>query len=353
MTSAWDFGTPFIYRVEPYDESYPAGNSFENALQFALDTLGTDSVCGKLVGSDPHAAPEYQGWALLFPLSPGTVLVIGVSPLARAVREQLSNPGGFGGWFPYAPPTTRTPLHLLRELMLPQQYNTLTREGFATIEEVEAVPPDAWTELRNVGPRFVKSLMEAVRTVRNNPSPAQTETQPGYIDRRLESTTGSDHGWQLQVAPDGMSATVQGPANLVVTNLTGATLRLTCGTTSDHDRQVQQIEWTTDLAERVLRGARSTGSTFLRALIDEGGTATAETLRERTGFDALNHATQSLTTSAKRVLTQHLGEYAGHWRHFFTERPHPRSGRGGRVYDYHLPDPPLRYFKEALTRLGR
>lgn len=67
MTSAWDFGTPFIYRVEPYDESYPAGNSFENALQFALDTLGTDSVCGKLVGSDPTRPRSTRGGRCYFP----------------------------------------------------------------------------------------------------------------------------------------------------------------------------------------------------------------------------------------------------------------------------------------------
>jgi hypothetical protein len=47
------------------------------------------------------------------------------------------------------------------------------------------------------------------------------------------------------------------------------------------------VVWTVDLAEEVLRLALPSGSVLLRALVDEGGTATVERLKALTTSDAL------------------------------------------------------------------
>lgn len=67
-------------------------------------------------------------------------------------------------------------------------------------------------------------------------------------------------------------------------------------------RHVEGVLWTVELAEQVLRGARPAGSAFLRALVAEGGTATAARLRELTGRHNLHHTTLTVNTSARRVL---------------------------------------------------
>jgi len=162
-------------------------------------------------------------------------------------------------------------------------------------------------------------------------------------------------GWSLWVSPDGRSATVRAPADLVVTGLDGSLLRLSVSSDVTGPRpRLERGEppvWTVDLAEEVLRRARPTGHAFLRALIDEGGTATADRLRERTGTEALHRATLTLSSAAAAVLSR--GDPDGRrWRHFFKARHAPDDPLGtGRIYDYHLPDELVPIFDEALKRL--
>lgn len=159
---------PFMVR-SPVDPSMyqgtglrPAGDTLGDALQHVLD--------GCVRGSLAHAAQLYAraerggveaSPALMFVISPGTVHVVGLSELARAVRAQLTD-GTIAGWALHPLPATRTPLHALHEALLPQQYNILIRNGFSTIEEVAAVPPGSWSELRHVGPKFVDALRNAL-----------------------------------------------------------------------------------------------------------------------------------------------------------------------------------------------
>lgn len=163
-------------------------------------------------------------------------------------------------------------------------------------------------------------------------------------------------GWTLTVTQDGRQAHVRAPDGVVVTALSGTWITLALpdvGLQSGALDAGSPPRWDVGLAERILRRARPAGSVFLRALVDHGGTATAEKLREVTGLESLNHATRTLTETASAVFSDGDRERRGrYWRRFFIARTHPDQPRG-RVYDYCLPDNLVPIFAEALTRLGR
>lgn len=143
---------------------------------------------------------------------------------------------------------------------------------------------------------------------------------------------------------------MRAPADLSVTGLTGRTLQLSASAEWGSPDRSQPPVWTVELAEEVLRNARPPGRAFLRALVDEGGTATADRLRELTGLEVLNRATMTLSSSAAQVLSRQDPD-GRRWRHFFVARRHP-DDRYGRVHDYQLPDELVPIFDEALTRLS-
>lgn len=336
--------TPLHLRQEIDDLVSPAGHTVDEALRTALDYLCTHIRCATLIA--PLGTAEFSGRVLLVSISPGTALCIGVSSLAEEVRTRLWD--GFGGWTLAALPERRTPLHHLEPHLMARQYNLLSRREFSSTEEVAAMPTDAWTELNGVGERFVEAVESTVAELQHS----RSEDEPSSSVPIDGGGSQDLHGWRLQVAPDGRSATVHAPDHMVISHLSGTQLNLR---TADSSATAGDIEpgsgptWTVDLAEQILRRARPTGATFLRALIDEGGSATAELLRQRTGLPALNHATQTLTTAAAHVLSRQFSD-GRRWRHFFTARPHPNRPRGP-VYDYHLPDSLIAPFSEALERL--
>jgi len=129
------------------------------------------------------------------------------------------------------------------------------------------------------------------------------------------------------------------------TNLTFPTRLASHRPVDDPDSE----HWTVDLAEELLRLAQPSGSTFLRALIDEGGTATAERLRELTGADALQYMTLSLNSALRKMSgpRRMLG------RQLAKPRQNAQNPRHPGVYDYTLPGELVPIFDEALHRLGR
>ena len=88
---------------------------------------------------------------------------------------------------------------------------------------------------------------------------------------------------------------------------------------------------------------------FLRALIDEGGRATAQRLRELTTGHELRAMTLSLNTAARRLARDQLAP------HRFLALPgrNPDSPRNPAVHDYQLPADLVPIFDEALRRLDR
>jgi hypothetical protein len=119
------------------------------------------------------------------------------------------------------------------------------------------------------------------------------------------------------------------------------------GTDNGQDAaHAQGVTWTVDLAEKVLRQALPSGSVFLRALVDEGGTATAERLKELTGTDALHYMTLTLNGATKKLTGNRRLRLA-------QPRHNPQNPRKEAVYEYVLPVDLLPVFDEALRRLGR
>ncbi|MEU4807403.1 hypothetical protein [Actinosynnema sp. NPDC023587] len=116
-------------------------------------------------------------------------------------------------------------------------------------------------------------------------------------------------------------------------------------------RHVEGVGWTVELAEQVLRGALPSGSVFLRALVDEGGTATVARLRELTGEKRLHYMTLTLNTSARRVLGGRK-DGSGERLRVAVPRTDPASPRSQAVYDYTLPEELVPILDAALRRVG-
>jgi hypothetical protein len=185
---------------------------------------------------------------------------------------------------------------------------------------------------------------------------ANMTIEPGLAQQSDTAETVSIAGWTFTVTADGRQAEVRAQDGIVVTALSGGTATLSLPDVeppSDGLDAGPPPRWDVDLAELILRRARPVGSVFVRALVDQGGTATAEKLREMTGLDVLNQATLALTRAASAVFSKGDRHRRGRYRrHFFAARTHPDQPRG-RVYDYYLPEELVPLFAEALTRLGR
>lgn len=119
---------------------------------------------------------------------------------------------------------------------------------------------------------------------------------------------------------------VRGPAGVAVTDLSGPVLRLIAGGVRSADLKgptERPFEWTVELAEDTVRRAKENGRIFLRALIDEGGTATADRLREITGMEALQHATQTLSMAASEGPKAKFGDEGRRRRQIFDPLARP------------------------------
>ncbi|KOX27100.1 hypothetical protein ADK67_14915 [Saccharothrix sp. NRRL B-16348] len=91
---------------------------------------------------------------------------------------------------------------------------------------------------------------------------------------------------------------------------------------------------------------------FLRALIEEGGTATVTRLRELTGEKNLRYMTLTLNTAARRVLG---GRKDGTGERLRVAIPctDPTQPRSTTVHDYTLPEELVPILDAALRHLGR
>lgn len=137
----------------------------------------------------------------------------------------------------------------------------------------------------------------------------------------------------------------------VVSQLNSARRRETNASRAATDRAAADFPWVTvELAEAVLRQALPYGSTFLRALIDEGGTATVAQLRARTASEDLQRMALTLNKSWQKVSRGQQVEKAPR---LSQGRPDPNNPRKQAVYDYVMPVALIPVFDEALRRLGR
>jgi len=110
-------------------------------------------------------------------------------------------------------------------------------------------------------------------------------------------------------------------------------------------------DWTVDQAVQMLRHALPSGSRFLRALINEGGVATAARLRKILDEDSLGPMTQTLN-GAMRKTFRRSGQLGGE-RHLARPGRNPDNPRDPTVYDYALPQRLVPILDKALRELKR
>jgi len=79
------------------------------------------------------------------------VHLIGVGELGEHLRPLLR--GGVEGWRLHELPVTQTPLNDAEPLLGPRVYAILARFGFATVEEIAAVPDLGLLDIRHFGPK--------------------------------------------------------------------------------------------------------------------------------------------------------------------------------------------------------
>ena len=127
---------------------------------------------------------EPLGRALVFRLRPARSLhIVGDSPLAADFRRLLTA-GEVPGWDLHPVPAGRTPLRVLagplhRLSGSYRFYNLVERNGFASVEEVAAMPQDCWFELRNCGTRFIAAVRHVIAELQPDDAQATTGTPPG------------------------------------------------------------------------------------------------------------------------------------------------------------------------------
>jgi hypothetical protein len=165
--------SPFACRT-PVDHSetpWPAGNTLTEglvhvALKFSRNPhTGTANL---MMGTVEEGVSDS---VLLLRITPGTLLVIGLTPLADQARRLLAD-GVLPSWRPHELPATRTSVSTLKSLLNTQMYNVLLSHQFATVEEVAAVPAPSWPEFHHVGDKFVAALKRALADAAP-PTPAE------------------------------------------------------------------------------------------------------------------------------------------------------------------------------------
>jgi len=120
---------------------------------------------------------------------PGRVVhVIGTSKLAECFRELLRD--GVAGWTLHPMPATRTPLEVAEPTLGRRVYKLLAREGITTLEDLAAVPDEALMKLRNLGPKSLDVIHQALAAYSEatvaHPSEADTHAERReHIDAAL------------------------------------------------------------------------------------------------------------------------------------------------------------------------
>jgi hypothetical protein len=155
--------TPFACRM-PADQTetpWPAGDTLAEALTRVALKFSRDPHTGTAHLMTGTVDAGVSDSVLLLRIDPGTLLVIGLTPLADQARTLLAD-GVLPSWRPHELPATRTSVSTLKSALTTQMYNILLTHQFATVEEVATVPTPSWAEFHHVGDKFVVALKRAL-----------------------------------------------------------------------------------------------------------------------------------------------------------------------------------------------
>ncbi|WP_370964880.1 hypothetical protein [Amycolatopsis sp. cg9] len=150
--------------VTAYHLGTPAPRWRATALSHALTHAAYDIRAGrslfiKLIrGDDPDLDPALApDWAVLAAARDTAILVLGATPLAAQLRDQLATPGPAGlSLLPL--PGPGLPLHLLTLPLTRATRLLLERAGFRSADELAVVSDTCWNQLPRFGPKRCAEL---------------------------------------------------------------------------------------------------------------------------------------------------------------------------------------------------
>jgi hypothetical protein len=109
----------------------------------------------------PYRADEALGGTDLFRIGSRTLHAVGDTQVAAQARQTLAA-GDVPGWNLQPVRPSSTPLHALRPLLTTRYYGILSRNGFSTVEEVEATPDVNLLALNGAGVKFIDAIHTAI-----------------------------------------------------------------------------------------------------------------------------------------------------------------------------------------------
>ncbi|HWR46222.1 MAG TPA: DNA-directed RNA polymerase subunit alpha C-terminal domain-containing protein [Pseudonocardiaceae bacterium] len=175
---------PWLYAPDPP----PVDASPEDALREALREFEDRPYSCYSATAWVPSGNGSGGRTLVFRRPGRVVHVIGTGKLAECFRELLR--GGVAGWTLHPMPATQTPLEVAEPTLGHRAYKLLAREGFTSLEDLAAVPDEALMRLRNLGPKSLDAIHQALAAYSEatvaHPSEADTHAERReHIDTAL------------------------------------------------------------------------------------------------------------------------------------------------------------------------
>lgn len=182
-----------LYRcpIEGDWEPVEAGDDLTAALATVL-AVGPDTASVWAVHRDDgderwrYSRPqEALGGLKLFKTSRRSVHVVGASQIAIQARAVLTA-DAVPGWTLHLTQDPSTPLTALQPLLTNRYYGLLERNGFTTVEEVEATPESGLAGLRSAGPKFLIAVSNGLAQLGPAGASLTAPAPPEELNRRRQ-----------------------------------------------------------------------------------------------------------------------------------------------------------------------
>ncbi|NUS44194.1 MAG: hypothetical protein HOQ24_10965 [Mycobacteriaceae bacterium] len=200
-----DFDAVFVCHAPPSNgRGVSAGRDLGQALRVVLRCLVREPAAKLVYRPEPGA----REWVQLYAVRGTRVHVVGRDGVADRVRDLFATAGGgeVSGWRLHEVSRPGTLLHRARPFLDSRSYRLLSREGFATVEEVVAVPDAGLLSIRGVGRSTVDTIRQMQRRLLGGepgrsgqgPLPAEAVGRVESLRDRLPGVVWCRHGAFLQ-----------------------------------------------------------------------------------------------------------------------------------------------------------
>jgi hypothetical protein len=141
--------------ITAYVGDGPAGRQVGRTVDGAVDLVVADAAEHRatIVSLRREITPEAVGTesALLVATSGSTLMTIGRSHLAGQIRSVLADPAAMPPFSLHNLPDHQSPLRTLGTALPTRIHHRLASAGFTTVEELAAVPTEAWPTMHGFG----------------------------------------------------------------------------------------------------------------------------------------------------------------------------------------------------------